>query len=269
MTAAMPTIYDWDKLPFREIWSGDAEYYPGVGYANGGRDGDPITPLCLVALELRSGRLVRIWQNEFGPFPPYRLDPDALFMSYGLAAEFGVHLARGWGEPARALDALVEFRHYTNVGSIKAGDRDKGFYSLGGALRYFLEDEIDVARKTAIRDRILQGPPFSAQEQQEILAYCEDDVRALARLIPHLIPTIRSLPHALARAKYQWAMAVQERRGVPVDLPMLTRIRGRWQDMRLDLVSQLDQPFGCYEVINGVAHWRKKLFEDLVRRKKA
>src|SRR5262249_13193896 len=67
--------------------------------------------------------------------------------------------------------------------------------------RYFLEDEIDLVRKDEMRDRILQGPPFSAQEQHDILNYCEDDVRALARLLPHIVPTIRSLPQAMFRAK--------------------------------------------------------------------
>ena len=126
-------------------------------------------------------------------------------------------MAKGWGEPACALDAYVEFRHYVNNGAIKGGDRDKGFYGIDGALRYFLEDEIDHARKQAMRDRILQGPPFSASEERDSLDYCEDDVWKPARFIPYIIPTIRSLPHAMLRGKVQWAMARQERRGLPVD----------------------------------------------------
>ena len=168
MTAT--TIYDWRELPFREVWCVDTEYYPGAGLANGSVEGDPPTPLCLVALEMRSGRIVRLWQNELGPFPPYRLDPDALIIAYALTAEFGVHLSKGWGEPACALDPYVEFRHYVNNGAIKAEDRDKGFYGIGGALRYFCEDEIDVTRKIELRDRIIQGPPFSAQEPREFLS---------------------------------------------------------------------------------------------------
>src|SRR5262245_58136991 len=148
------TIYDWHTLPFREIWAVDTEFYHGPGRANGGAEGDPVTPLCLVALEMRSGRLVRLWQDELGPFPPYRLDSDALIVGHMLAAEFGFHIACGWGEPARSLDAYVEFRQLVNDGSVKSGDREKGFYSLAGALRYFLEDEIDVARKEGTRDRI-------------------------------------------------------------------------------------------------------------------
>ena len=248
----MTPISDWRDLPFREIWIVDTEFYPGPGLANGGVAGDPVTPLCLVALEMRSGRLIRLWQDQLGPFPPYRLDNDALIVGYMLAAEFGFHAALGWGEPACALDAYVEFRHYVNDGSVKSGDREKGFYSIGGALRYFLEDEIDVTRKHDMRERILQGPPFSAQEQRDILDYCEDDVRALARLLPHIVPTIRPpLAHAMFRAKFQWAIAQQERRGIPMDGVLLARLRDQWQNMRLDLVTELDRPFGCYEVVDG------------------
>jgi hypothetical protein len=263
-----PTISDWRQLPFREIWLVDTEFYPGPGLANGGVEGDPLTPLCLVALELRSSRLVRLWQDELGPFPPYRLDSDALFIAYMNAAEYGFHIAKGWGEPVCALDAYIEFRHYVNDATIRSGDRDKGFYGIGGALRYFCEDEIDLARKDEMRDRILLGPPFDAQEQRDIVRYCEDDVRALARLLPHIVPTIRSLPHAMARAKLQWPMAQEERRGVPVDGPKLTRVRHHWPGMQVDLVTKLDQPFGCYEIVDGIPHFREQRFEDLVRRRR-
>jgi DNA polymerase family A len=249
-----------------ELWVVDFEYYPGPGLANGGRDGDAITPLCLVALEMRTGRIVRQWQDEFGPFPPYRLDASALFVSYLSSAEFGCHIALGWGQPARALDAYVEFRHYANDARIKSGDREKGFYSLDGALRYFCEDGIDTAHKHDMRKRIIQGPPFSADERAQILAYCEEDVHALACLARHVIPTIRSLPHAMARCNFMWATAQQERRGVPVDLPLLTRTRNLWGAIQTDLALKMDAPFGIYEINDGRPHWRKQRFADYVRR---
>jgi hypothetical protein len=250
----MATISDdWRDLPFPEIWAIDAEFYPGRGLANGGRHGDPNTPLCLVAIEMRSGRVVRLWQDELGPFAPYRLDSQALIFGYMFSAESGVHIAQSWGEPACALDAYVEFRHHVNDGSVKAGDREKGFYGIGGALRHFREDEIDVARKKEMRDRILQGPPFDAQEKAAIISYCEDDTRALARLIPRIVPTIRSLPHAMLRAKIMWCLAQQERRGAPIDGAWLSRIRRHWTGMRLDLVNELDRPFGIYEITTRAA----------------
>ena len=262
----MTAYRDWRELPFREIWCVDTEFYPGPGRANGGRDGDVITPLCLGAHEMRSGRIVRLWQDEFGRFPPYRLDAEALIFGYMISAEFGSHIARGWGEPARSLDLYIEFRHYVNDGSAKAKDRGKGFYSIAGALRYFCEDELDVTHKRNMRDRILQGPPFTGEERRDILEYCESDVQALARLVPHIVPTIRSLPHALFRAKTQWAVAQVEHRGVPIDLPPLTRIRHHWDGMCVDLVTEMDRPFGIYEIEDGQPHWRKSNFEAYVRR---
>jgi DNA polymerase I len=260
------TIYSWRELPFREIWCVDTEYFPGCGLRNGGREGDQITPLCLVAFEMRSGRVVRQWQDELGPFPPYRLDSDALFIGYMLTAEFGFHIARGWGQPACAIDPYVEFRHFVNDGTIKSGDREKGFFSLDGALRYCGENGIDTAHKKEMRDRILQGPPFDAVERETILAYCEEDARALARLVEHIVPTIRSLPHALMRGKFEWALAQQERRGVPVDLPHLTRLRTDWDAMQVSLVHEMDAPFGVYEIEDGKPHWRRHLFADYVKR---
>jgi DNA polymerase I len=263
----MTASCEWlGRLPFEEVWVVDTEFYPGPGLANGGKEGDASTPLCLVAVEMRSGRTVRLWQDEFSRFPPYRLDAGALIIGYMLSAEFGSHIALGWGQPARALDPYIEFRHHTNDGRIKSGDREKGFYSLDGALRYFHVDGIDTAHKTDMRDRIVQGPPFSAEERRAILEYCEDDVRSLARLLPHILPTIRSLPHALARTNFMWAIAQQERRGVPLDGPLLTRLRARWDAMRTDLVVAMDRPFSVYEIVDGEPHWRTQRFADYLRR---
>jgi DNA polymerase-1 len=268
---------DWRELPFSEVWVVDSEYYPGPGFANGGRDGDAPTPLCVVAIEMRTGRVVRQWQGEFTPLPPYRLDKGVVFWAYMNTAEFGTHLALGWGKPACTLDAYIEFRHHTNDGKISSEDRAKedkargggkgkgGFYSLAGALRYFGVDPIDTAHKKDMRDRILQGPPFSAVEREQILDYCEDDVRALMRLIPRLAPTIRSLPQALARGDYTWLLALQERRGIPTNLPQLEGIRARWDPIRCELVHEKDH-YGCYEIENGVPHWRSQRFADYVKR---
>ena len=154
-----------------------------------------------------------------------------------------------------------------NDGAVKSGDREKGFYSIGGALRYFLEDEIDVTRKHDMRERILQGPPFSDQEQRDILDYCEDDVRALARLLPHIVPTIRPpFAHAMFRAKYQWAIAQQERRGIPMDGALLPDSGTTGRTCGSIWSPSWIARSAAYEVVNGRAHWRKQQFADYVRR---
>jgi len=57
--------------PFREIWCVDFEFMTGSG-----RRPDPV---CLVAHEIRSDRTIRLWRDQFGPVPPYAIDPSALF----------------------------------------------------------------------------------------------------------------------------------------------------------------------------------------------
>ena len=80
----------WEDLPFAEIWLVDTEFYPGRGLANGGRGRRLAVTLSAFALtKWDMKRWVGLWQDELGPFPPYRLDGDALFVAYANAAEYG------------------------------------------------------------------------------------------------------------------------------------------------------------------------------------
>jgi hypothetical protein len=134
-------------------------------------------------------------------------------------------------------------------------------------VRFFGEDEIDVAHKKDTRDRILRGSPFTDAEDREHLDYCAADTLALARALPHIVSRIPSLEHAYARAECQWAMAKQEWRGVPLDGTKLRTLRENWTGLRADLVHELDAPFRCYEFdSDGAPHWRKALFADFLAR---
>jgi hypothetical protein len=155
-----------------------------------------------------------------------------------------------------------------NDGSARAEDRPKGFFGLEGALRHFGENAIDVEHKKDMRKRIVQGPPFTAQERADILAYNLEDVTGLACLVAHIIPTIRSLPHAMHRASYMWAVAKEEQRGIPIDAPALGRIQRNWDAIQVDLVTEIDAPFNCYEIRGGQPHWVKEKFAACVRRRR-
>ena len=95
-----------DFLPFREIWAVDFEYEA--------RPGENPEPVCLVGWELRAGRKVRLWRDQFGPTAPYPTSADVLFLAYYASAEIGCHLALRWRTPARVLDLFTEFRNRTN-----------------------------------------------------------------------------------------------------------------------------------------------------------
>ena len=44
----------------------------------------------MVARELISDRLIRLWQDELGAGPPFPIDDDTLFVAYFASAETGV-----------------------------------------------------------------------------------------------------------------------------------------------------------------------------------
>jgi hypothetical protein len=257
---------NWRELPYREIWVEDTEYYPGAGLANGGREGDVSTPLCLRAIELRSNRMIRWWQGEPYPVELQRLGPDSLYVSYLLTAEYSQRRAHGLGRPPNAIDAYVEFRRLVNDARVTSGDRPKGFYSLAGAMQHFKEDEIDTAHKEETRDLIMRGPPYSSDEREIIERYNLDDARDAAQVFKKLVSTIPSFRHALYRGEFEWGLSGQEYLGTPVPLAEHERIASYWNAIKVDLVTDIDRRYHCYDIIDGEPHFREEKFRAYCNR---
>jgi len=221
-----------DRLPFGQIWAVDFEF--------DAKPGENPEPVCLVAWELRSGRKVRLWRDEFGTSPPYPTGLDALFVAYYASAEIGCHLALGWPVPGRVLDLFTEFRNCTNGVPTSNGN------GLLGALAYHGLDSIGAIEKDEMRDLVLRGGPWSATERRAILDYCESDVAALTRLLPVMLPDI-DLPRALLRGRYMVAAARIERNGVPIDTTTLGYLNRYWSDIQDQLITDIDVNYGVYE----------------------
>jgi DNA polymerase family A len=232
---------------YEEIWIADFEFRAPAG--------ERPEPVCLVARELRSGRVVRQWRAEFTDHPPYRTDEKALFVAYYASAELGCHLALGWPMPANVLDLFAEFRNDTNGRSVPAGR------GLLGALTYFGLDHIAAAEKDAGRELVIRGGPWDASERQRILEYCESDVDATTRLFKRMAADI-DVPRALLRGRYMPAVARMERNGVPIDTHMLASLRNSWDAIKDALIVEIDTGFGVYE--NGV--FKLKHFEAFLAR---
>jgi DNA polymerase I len=220
---------------FREIWFVDYEFGAGVG-------AHPI-PVCLVAIELRTGRMVRKWFSEFGNTPPYQIGPDDLFVAYYASAELGCHIALRWPMPANVLDLCAEFKNRFSGIMLPGG---KG---LVGALTHFGLDAIGAAEKEEMRNLALSigaGAHYTSQEREDLLAYCQSDVDALARLLPVMAPQI-NLPHALLRGRYMAACARIEWNGVPVDIELLEKFKGSWNDIIDRLIAEIDAEYGVFD----------------------
>jgi DNA polymerase family A len=216
---------------FSEIWCADFEFMAPEGEV-------PI-PVCMVAHEIRSGRSVRLWQDKLSE-PPYRLGPSTLFVAYYASAELGCHLALKWPLPIYVLDLCIEFKNLTN------GLNLPGRRNLLGAMSYFRLDCVSALEKDEMRQLALRGGPWTAEEKQFLLDYCESDVKALTLLFEKMAPKL-DLPRALIRGRYMRAVARMESVGVPVDVPMLQELRDHWTDLKTDLIAQVDSLFGVYK----------------------
>jgi len=221
-----------ERWPYREIWLADFEFMAGAG--------ERPVPVCLCARELRSGREIRIWRDEFGPLPPYPTGADSLFVAYMASAELGCHVALGWPMPERVLDLCAEFRCGTNGLTVPTG---KG---LIGALTAHGLDAIGAAEKDDMRALVLRGGPWTDDERTAVLEYCMSDVDALARLLPAMAQRI-DLPRALLRGRYMAAAARMEYVGVPIDTAMLGKLRQHWTSIQDRLIERVDADYGVFE----------------------
>ncbi len=232
-----------NALPYTAIWVLDFEFIA--------RDGEHPEVVCLVAHDLVSGRWVRVWQGGFKA-PPFSLAADTLFVGYSAAAEWSCFIALGWPMPARCIDLYAEFTRVTN-GAFDG----KLFPSLLAAAAHYGINTMAADQKCAMRDLILSGGPWSANEQQDILHYCAADVRVTADLframLPQLVQSTSTLGGALLRGRYTCAVARMEWNGIPIDVPTLNRLRNGWDDIKRDLVDDIDRQYGVYEGTTFVA----------------
>ncbi len=224
-------------LPFHEVWAIDFEFIAEPGAR-------PV-PVCLVARELDSGRLIRLWADELGPEPPFPINDATLFVAYYASAEISCFLELGWPIPTRTLDLYTEFRNETNGTTLPAGR------GLLGALSYHGIPSITADQKHDDRALVLRGGPWSEQERHRILDYCQTDVDVLGPLLERMLPAIQARPNglgqALFRGRYMAAVARMERTGVPIDDEMLERLRSHWSGIKRELIEAIDKDYGVYE----------------------
>ena len=231
-------------LPYRGIWCLDTEFRDGplVGPRC---PGHLPTPVCLVAKELTSGRLLRLWHDDLETGSPFPVDNETLFIAFYASAEWGVFLQLGWQPPTRIIDLSAEFRNETN-GLHLATRRD-----LLGALSNHGLVSITKEQKDEGRALVLRGGPWTPPERRTVLDYCQTDVDCLGPLFERMLPGITATPHgfsqALIRGRYTVAVAKMEHTGIPVDDETRLRLVEHWDAIKLDVIKAVDADFGVYE----------------------
>jgi len=229
-----------DQIPHKAIWAVDFEFHPE------GNPGGKQVPVCMVAKELRSGQVIRLWQDELKAMrqPPFDMGSNTLYVAYLASAELHCHLSLGWPLPAHVFDGFTEFRTLTNGLSLVRGR------GLLGALSWFGLDSIAAQEKTEWRDLILSTGPWSVEEQRGILDYCQSDVEALDQLLPRMVHALSKRPHwlshALLRGRYMRAVAAMEYRGTPIDTETYHRLVEQWDSLKVGLIAQVSQEFPIF-----------------------
>ena len=223
-----------DIRTYRSVWLVDFEFRA--------LSGERPTPICLVALNFFTGQVIRLWGDDLtkSESPPYPPDKDTLFVAYYAPAEMSCHLALGWSIPANILDLYAEFRCAINGLYTPSGT------GLIGAMVYHGLPVIEVTEKTEMRNLALRGGPYTPEERESLLDYCESDVKALERLLPAMLPNI-DLPRALIRGRYMAAVACMEHNGIPIDAPSLDVLKHNWTDIQSRLIVDVNQDYGVYE----------------------
>jgi hypothetical protein len=223
-----------DELPFDEIWLHDFEFVA--------QPGERPDVVCLAARELRSGQTIRLWHDELGVQPPYRTDDRVLFVNFVANAEMACHLSLGWPVPKNVLDLNPAFRNLTNGRSTPEGQ------GLIGLLRYYGLDAIDAKRKDAMRQRIMQGWPFTPEEREQILKYCMSDVDSMVRVLPRILSDIDHLGIALFHGEFAAVSALMEHHGVPIHIEIFQQLADKdvWQAVRDEMVPAIDARYGVY-----------------------
>jgi len=141
---------------------------------------------------------------------------------------------------AQELDLYVEFRNRTNGLQLLCGA------GLLGALAYFGLDGIDVTEKEEMRQLALRGGPWTDDEREALLAYCETDVVALIKLLTRMLPKL-DLPRALLRGRYMAAAARIEHTGISIDMHSLATLRENWESIKEELIARIDKNYGVFE----------------------
>jgi len=232
------------------------------------RDGERVVPVSLSALELHSGKR---WQMFFDDAQahydnPLPFDDDTLFVAHATHAEFSTFLALGWELPQWVLDTYVEARAATN-GTRKP---DGSAYACGliEVLTLYGLDSMTVVEKQEMRDLILRGHPYTAEERQAILDYNWQDVEALDRLLPALLRTV-DLSAAIHRGRYMKAVARMEDTGIPIDMAAYQRLRNSWEELKVRIAMDVEREhgYGVYEIgRDKKAHFKSGKFEALIER---
>ena len=139
---------------YARVWCIDFEFSHQPG-------GLPL-PLCMVAREIKTQELVRVWLADGVQSCPIPFNKSDLIVAYYASAEVGCFLELGWSIPA-VLDLYAEFRWLTCGETVPHGR------GLLGAMLFHNLPTIGAEHKTEMRELALRGGPYTEREKKDLV----------------------------------------------------------------------------------------------------
>ena len=220
---------------YRTVWAIDFEFET---------TGSLPVPVAMVAIDVISGRSIKLGPGEFGRCP-FRCDHTELFVAFYAVAEASCFLALGWPLPPHWLDLWAEARRLNNG---RGGGN--GLLEVMGRYGLLVRDS---GHKKAMQILVGEGN-WRANDVPGILAYCAEDVQDTACLLHAILPLIlgeapdpsRAFAQAIIRGTFVAENARMEREGLPVDVPSFSLVQERWPAIRKCLIDEVDLHYQVY-----------------------
>jgi len=242
------------------------------------RNGDLPMPLCMVAYvldeNLRHVHTIRLWRGEFGSAPPFDVGPDALFVAYSAWAEMTCFKVLGWPFPAHIFDQHTAYLATSNILLPYNPDevRGKPRKRLPDACRaYGIEGWERIDKDTIAKD--IGDGRWVDYGREQVLAYCEEDVRVSVRLLRAQLRGRPGLPRADVERVLHWSnysakcIALIQARGIPIDMSLWSLVQENKVAVIGELLRQFDPSYGSDDPIyTPEGKWSYERFEQwLVR----
>ena len=243
------------NLPFQNIYAIDFEFF--------GNDGDLPTIVCMVIQNIKTNKIYRVWHDQLLKMktPPFNMGENTLLITYFAPAEIQSMLTLDWSTNVSVIDLFAEFRCGTNGNANILKNR------LIDALSHYHLEHLIPEAKEAMRSLILSGGPWTKDQQEDILHYCEHDVLALGPLLNAILEhqnwSDLRLNQALLRGRYMKAVGSMQHRGIPMDIDLLQNLAIHWEQIKIELIETVNVDFGVY--VDG--SFKEALFESYLARK--
>lgn len=208
--------------PYGQLWCLDFEF------TRDDRAPGPVEPLCLCAYEVRSGRQIRVWQDELWGMkaPPFDIGDDSCLIAYAAGAEALAFASLSWSRPRAVIDLFAEFILLINVTPNRETDKPPPPPKLSKAMRHFGLPFMESAEKDYWRSLAINPPAIWTRELQggmlDYNARDTDDDRLLFNAMEaagHI-----DWPRAVWRGCASFEFGYIEHNGLLLDVPFYRRI---------------------------------------------